>query len=160
MRSFPALLLTISVSSFVLGCQGGESKALTTGLAWKFFDEGAKLARVEHKKLLIDVYTHWCTWCKKIDREVYVVVKLNAESSKQLMYNGRSFTETQFAHAMGATGYPTTVFLDSDLKPITKIAGFIPGKDFVNIVRFIGEDHYRTTTYQDFLSQQGAPKVQ
>jgi thioredoxin-related protein len=173
MRSLLTILATISVYVFLLGCQGGESKPLTTELSWKSFDEGATLARAEHKKLLVDVYTDWCTWCKKMDREVYtdekvagplttnyVLVKLNAESAKQLTYNGRTVTETQFARAMGVTGYPTTLFLDSDAKPITKVAGFIPGKDFVNIVRFIGEDQYKTTTYQDFLSKQGTSKVE
>jgi thioredoxin-related protein len=173
MRSFFMILLTIAVYAFLLGCQGSESKTLATELSWKSFDEGANLAKTEHKKVLVDVYTDWCTWCKKMDREVYtneqvakalkasyVVVKLNAESSKQLTYNGNSFTETQLARAMGVTGYPTTLFLDSDAKPITKVAGFIPGKDFVNIVRFIGEDYYKTTTYQDYLSKQGTSKVE
>jgi len=173
MKSFSAIMLTIFAFVLLLGCQGGESKTLTTELAWKSFDEGASLARAEHKKILVDVYTDWCTWCKKMDREVYtdkkvasalktsfILVKVNAESSTQLSYNGQSFSETQLARAMGVTGYPTTVFLDSDAKPITKVAGFIPGKDFVNIVRFIGEDHYKTTTYQDFLSKQGTSKVE
>jgi thioredoxin-related protein len=173
MRTTLTILLAMTMSALLLGCQSGESKTVATELSWKSFDEGANLAKTEHKKLLVDVYTDWCTWCKKMDRETYtdekvvkvlstryIVVKLNAESSKQLTYNGHSFTETQLARAMGVSGYPTTVFLDPDTKPITKVAGYIPGKDFINIVRFIGEDYYKTTTYQDFLSKQGTSKVE
>jgi thioredoxin-related protein len=173
MKAILSILLTLTIFAAFVGCQSGESKTPAKELSWKSFDEGAQLAKTEHKKLLVDVYTDWCTWCKKMDRETYtdekvvnvlrtryILVKLNAESSKQLTYNGHSLTEMQLAHAMGVTGYPTTLFLDSESKPITKVDGYIPGKDFVNMVRFIGEDYYKTTSYQDFLSKQGTSKVE
>ncbi|CUT04904.1 DUF255 domain-containing protein, partial [Candidatus Kryptobacter tengchongensis] len=40
-------------------------------LKWYSFSDGLKLAKSENKKVLIDVYTDWCEWCKKMDEEVY-----------------------------------------------------------------------------------------
>lgn len=138
-------------------------------LTWHSFDTGLAEAAKQQKKLLVDVYTDWCSWCKKMDKEVYtdrriidllnenfVVVKLNAESSKQLTYNGQEFTEREFAAALGVDGYPTTVFFLPDSKPITRIPGFMEPKTFANVLAYIGRDHYLSISYDDFLLKQGS----
>ena len=56
------------------------------------FENALKTAKKEHKKVIVDIYTDWCGWCKKMDREAYsdegikkiikddfIYVKLNAE---------------------------------------------------------------------------------
>lgn len=121
-------------------------------LRWYSFDEGIALAQQTNKKLLIDVYTDWCTWCKKMDKEVYtnpdvkavlqshfIAVKLNAESSRELTYKGRRLTEMTIAREMGVNGYPTTVFLYSNTEPLTKVAGYIESEDFVKLLRSVAE---------------------
>ncbi len=64
---------------------------------------------------MIDVYTDWCGWCKKLDEDTYsaksviklseqfVPVKVNAETEGEQM---------AFAQAYGITGFPTILFLD------------------------------------------------
>ena len=149
-----ALLRTSDGSS---GSDGSAAKAIT----WHRFDEGVALARKENKKILIDVYTDWCGWCKKMDKEVYtdekvgqviasnfIAVKLDAESQKGASYGGTLMNEASVAGALGATGYPTTVFLDPEAKPITKIAGYMESKEFVKVLGFIGEDHYKTKSFE------------
>ncbi len=137
-------------------------------LAWLTFNAGMDRSAKENKKILVDVYTDWCSWCKKMDKEVYtdskviallrdkfVVVKLNAESSNKLSYNGKEFTEQEFARALGIDGYPTTVFFQPDSKPITRIPGYMEAKAFANVLNYIGDDHYKTISYQDFLQKHG-----
>ncbi|MEK6754801.1 MAG: thioredoxin fold domain-containing protein [Bacteroidota bacterium] len=163
-------LVTIGlVASLIESSESDSTETSDQALRWHFFDEGAALAQQTNKKLLIDVYTDWCAWCKKMDKEVYtnqqvkdvlqssfVAVKLNAESSKEVTYADRRISETSLARQMGVSGYPTTVFLDSNAQPITKVAGYIEGKEFVRILRFIGQDHYKTKTYQEYLSTEGS----
>lgn len=153
------LIALLSTSDSSSGSVASEVKAVT----WHGFDEGVALARRENKKILIDVYTDWCGWCKKMDKEVYIdekvgqviasnfiAVKLDAESQKGASFGGTLMNEASVASALGATGYPTTVFLDSESKPITKIAGYMEPTEFVNVIRFIGEDHYKTKSFQDY----------
>ena len=134
----------------------------------KTFDEGVTLARQQGKKVVVDVYTDWCTWCKKMDQETYtdrlvtqalqdhfILIKLNAESSDPVTFNGETMTEAQFAQAAGVTGYPTTLFFDEHLKPITVVPGYAPPERFAQILRYFGQNHYKTTQFQDFLSQRG-----
>jgi thioredoxin-related protein len=130
---------------------------------WHSFEEGVALARQENKKILVDVYTDWCVWCKKMDKEVYtdgavgrtmtsdfIAVKLNAESQKGVTFDGAAMNEASLAGSMGVTGYPTVIFLDPAGKPITKISGYMEPKEFASVLHFIGEDHYKTKSFQEY----------
>lgn len=135
----------------------------STEIKWHTFDEGVALARQENKKLLIDVYTDWCVWCKKMDKDVYtngevgkamaanfIAVKLNAESQRGVTFEGTMMNEASLAGSMGVTGYPTVVFLDPLVKPITKISGYMEPREFGTVLQFIGEDHYKTKTFEEY----------
>lgn len=163
-----AILLVIAVLPLALDLDvfSENSSASPAKIAWVEYDEGAKIANETGKKLLVDVYTDWCTWCKKMDADVYtaadvraqiekhfVPVKLNAESNESVEFNGSSMTKIQFSRAVGVTGYPSTLFLNEAQEPITLVPGFIPAERFAVILKYIGEDHYKTTPFQSYLSQ-------
>ncbi len=40
-------------------------------IKWLSFDEASELAVKEPKMILVSVYTDWCGWCKKMDRETF-----------------------------------------------------------------------------------------
>ncbi len=168
---------TATISAFVIIVAAGFGLLLNSqsssgaseegsSLSWKTFDEGVMLAGQTNKKLLVDVYTDWCTWCKKMDSDVYtdksvidvlnksfVLVKLNAESDKTVHYQGKALSETQFARAVGVTGYPATLFFESTGKPITLLPGYVPAPRFVPILQYIGDNHYQNTSFEDFLAK-------
>ena len=138
--------------------------AETTG-SWTTFDKGVQQARSEHRKILVDFYTDWCSWCKKMDQEVYadgrvqrllgskfVAVKLNAESNDVLFFQGKQYTNRAFTQAMGITGYPSIVFFDDQAKPITILPGYVDAGRFADILTYIGDNHYQTTSFEQFLS--------
>lgn len=144
------------------------STASASSIDWKTFDVARELSRKHGKPILLDVYTNWCTWCKKMDKEVYadsaisaiirsnfIAVKLNAESGTNLIYEGKQISEAQFAQFLGIRGYPTTVFFGTDGKPITIVPGFIPANDFSHILQFIGEGHYQKMSFEMFLGNRG-----
>jgi thioredoxin-related protein len=64
-------------------------------------------------------------------------------------------TSAEFAQAAGVTGYPTTLFMDENQKPITVVPGYSPPDKFVQILRYFGEDHYKTSQFQDYLNKRG-----
>ena len=87
-----------------------------------------EVARGEGKLVVVDVYTDWCGWCKKMDKTVYsdpaivalsrqqVFVKVNAEDGGQ----GQNFAEQ-----MRVKGYPTTIILDGNGRVLNIAEGYI-----------------------------------
>jgi len=162
MMMFIISLLVVSL----MALPGGETekKAETT---WSTFEEGVEQAKKSNKKIMLDIYTDWCGWCKKLDREVYankdvakylnesyVSIKINAESGKKFKFKGKEYTEQQLAAGFGATGYPTIVFLKSDSDMITKLGGYVEAERFLKILKFLGEDHYEKMKWEEFLDKE------
>jgi thiol:disulfide interchange protein len=115
------------------------TKDAPEGLNWhKDFDSAMVEAKQQQKFVLVDVYTDWCVYCKKLDKEVYtnpdvekylaekfILVKADAEDKAQ----GEAFC-TKF-DAFGA--YPTILFFDTKSKkekPVSRIAGYLPPTEF------------------------------
>jgi thioredoxin-related protein len=152
-----------AVLTWQFGFTDGSSKG---AVKWVAFDEGMAKAQIENKKVLVDVYTDWCTWCKKMDAEVYkdpkvaeilkekfITIKLNAEANASLKYANNSYTNAEFTKSLGIDGYPATVFFSSDSKPITLLPGYVEPQRFASILRYIGEDHYKSVPFEDYLNK-------
>jgi len=86
-------------------------------ITWHSFDEGLALAARENKKVLVDVYTDWCVWCKKMDEEVYtddqigkivekdfIAVKFNPEGQEVVTINNERLNGSLFTQAMASRG--------------------------------------------------------
>ncbi|HKV41014.1 MAG TPA: thioredoxin family protein [Blastocatellia bacterium] len=92
-----------------------------------------------NRVVVVDVYTDWCGWCKKMDETIYhspavaalgrdaVFLKMNAEDHGE---------GERFARQNGVTGYPTTILLDSSGNAIRKSVGYIASPaDFIGFVK-------------------------
>ena len=135
-------------------------------LKWKKFDEGLSLAKKEKKNILVDVYADWCKWCKKMDAEVFtndsiapylnknfVLIKLNGESSEKIKYKGETMNAADFARGFGVSGFPTVIFLEPDGEAITKVPGFLDAQNFMPIIKFIGDKHYKNMTWPEYVAK-------
>ena len=139
-------------------------KAPEAEIKWYRFDEGAALAARTKKAVLVDVYTSWCGWCKRMEATTYkdprvitelnehfVLVKLNAESDRPLTYKGEKTNEMRLSREVfGVTGYPTTVFLRSDGEVITPVSGYLAADKFRTVLTFIGTGAYENTKWSDY----------
>jgi thioredoxin-related protein len=155
-----SMALVIALVLPLAACSGEKS-----GLKWMSFSDGVKEAQKTHKKMLVDVYTDWCVWCKRMDANTYtdkklasylnshyILVKLDAESPRTHTFMGKQYTEQQLAGAFGVTGYPSTLFLKAEGDLITVYPGYADAQRFQNVVAFIAEDHYLTTSFDDFVA--------
>ena len=133
---------------------------------WYTLDEALKLNATAPRKILIDMYTDWCGFCKKMDAETFnhpvvakyinkhfYAVKFDAESSAPVKFGDHTFVNQgsggsrksthQFATAFGVSGYPTIVYLTGDLKLIGAVPGFMAPKQIEPLLHFIVEEQYR-----------------
>jgi len=140
------------------------------GIAWRDWDRGLEEAKASGRPVLVDVYTDWCGWCRRMKADVYtrpevrrylddhfVVVSLNAERADAAHYEGRAFTSRSLAARFGVSGYPTTLFLRSDGGHLVNVPGYVESARFLQILRYIGDGHLdRGVSFKDF-SQQSSP---
>ncbi len=129
------------------------------------FEKAMADAKSQNKVVLVDVYTTWCHWCKKLDADVYptpevqkaihtyfTAVKVNAESNAMHTFDGKQVTERQLATEWNVTGYPTILFLTPAGKVIGAQPGYMPPKDFANLLDYVGSGAYKTTTFDAWQS--------
>ena len=128
--------------------------ASAEAVAWRGWNDGLAAASGSGKPVIVDVYTDWCGWCKRMDRDVYaraevssylnqhfVMVRLNAESNERVTYEGRSMAARSLAGGFQVTGYPTTIFLRPTGEHLVNVPGYLPLEKFMKLVRFIGDGH-------------------
>jgi len=141
---------------------------------WMSFEEAIEASKKEKKKIFIDVYTDWCGWCKVMDKNTFsqgdiakylndnfYSVKLDAEGEGEITFQDHTFKyvkqgrkgihELAYALLNGKLSYPTVVFLDEDFKMITPVPGYQKPDQFYPIITFIAEDHFKSTSYEEYL---------
>lgn len=141
-----------------------KAKVSNKEIKWLSMDDALKLNAKNPKKIFVDVYTDWCGWCRRMDKttlkdpiianyisENYYPVKLNAESNKEVIYKGQTMTESELAtKVFGATGFPTTVYLDNNQNLIQPVPGYLDVDMLNKILHYYGEDHYKTTSWDKY----------
>lgn len=143
--------------------QAASSAATEQGGTFVSLEQAMSDAKSQNKVVLVDVYTEWCSWCKKLDEDVYpapevqkelrnyfTAVKINAESSAAHTFEGKEVTERELASGWQVTGYPTILFLTPDGKVIDQLSGYMPPKDFANTLRYVGTGAYRTMSFEQW----------
>ncbi len=118
--------------------RAAESRSSGPGVAFASgsFDEALARARSEKKILLVDVYTDWCGWCKKLDRDVFGDVRV-AEASRALVavrINAEKEGEKVAQH-YDVQGYPTVLFVDGSGSVVKRIDGYVDAAEMLQTLR-------------------------
>lgn len=139
------LVITSLLSAFSFTSTKPEAK---TEINWLSMEEAFELNQKEPRKIFVDVYTDWCGWCKRMDKDTfsnsdvatyvnnnYYAVKLNAESDRAFKLGKADMTERQVARQLGVSGYPTVVFIHEDFKTIEPVSGYQQPKQFMQMLQ-------------------------
>lgn len=117
-------------------------------IKWLSMEEAYDLNQKEPRKIFVDVYTDWCGWCKRMDKDTfsntdiaayvnenYYAVKLNAESDRAFKLGKADMTERQVARQLGVSGYPTVVFIHEDFRTIEPVPGYQQPAQFMQLLK-------------------------
>ena len=148
--------------------EGGET------IHWHTFQEAVQLSQKEKKKVFIDVYTSWCGWCKVMEKntftnpviikyvnEHFYAVRLDAEMKDTVRFNNSVFVNPspnvpRSTHQLASSllsnklSYPTTVYLDENFNLLTQVPGYLQPNQLEPIVKYFGEDAYKTIQWDDY----------
>lgn len=147
-------------------------------IEWLDIETAQKRMEKEPRKLIIDVYTNWCGWCKKMDaiafshpvivdyvKKNYYAVKLNAETKKDINFKGETYVNpnpdqrrpthqlASIAAVKGRLAYPTIVYVDENLNLLTQVQGYMDAKGIEPIIHFFAEEAYKEMSYQDYMAK-------
>jgi len=141
---------------------------------WYSWEEMVEAQKVSPKKVMIDMYTDWCGWCKRMDastfsdpkiqaylKENFYAVKFDAEQKENITYDGNEFKYIksgrrgvhELANALlnGKLSYPSIVYLNEDMQRIVISPGFKDAKKFMIELSFTKGEHYKTTNFQQYM---------
>jgi len=166
-HSLPWLLLALAL---VAGALAPDRLAAGEVAGWTTWNAGLKRAADTQRPVVVDVYTDWCGWCKRMDRDVYtrsdvrsylsthfVAVRLDAEGAEAATYDGHSYTGRTLAKRFGISGYPTTIFLRPNGEHLVNVPGYVPADQFLLLLRYIGDGHMdRGESFDQFAKSNGA----
>lgn len=113
---------------------------------WMTFEEASAATLENPKMILVDVYTDWCGWCKKMDKETFTddkviayvndnfyAVKLHAEKTdRSFTFKGKEYTEASMAKTMRVSSYPNFVIMDATMENITQLPGYRQPQPFID----------------------------
>lgn len=138
-------------------------------ITWPTFGEAFEAAKATKKIVLIDVWSSTCGWCRKQQTEVYTQPDLQAflfdkfelgrlnldVTDDTVSFRGYTLSSQMLAGGLGATGTPTTVFMEPDGSYITRLQGFHAYEDFYDVLRFIGTSSYKEMSFEEFMTKLG-----
>ncbi|ARV06553.1 thioredoxin [Polaribacter sp. SA4-10] len=161
------LILLISIIFYSLSTNAQES------VKWLGFEEAIKLNKENPKPILVDIYTDWCGYCKKMDLNTYsnktiadyinknfYAVKLDGEGKKDIIFNEHTFKFQKEGrrgyHQLSATlmngklSYPTTLFLSKEEEVVDRIPGYLDKNVMEKILVYFSEERYKTQKWKEF----------
>jgi thioredoxin-related protein len=133
----------------------------------------AKMAK-QPRKVIVDMYTGWCGWCKKMDAATYTnpslvkyvnnnfyAVKFDAERQDTIHFQGKDFFFFPQYKAngwaidlmKGSMSYPTTVFMTENFQNPTPIPGYRDVKEMELFLTYFGDNAYRHQKFEDYQKE-------
>jgi thioredoxin-related protein len=136
------------------------------------FNDGLAQAKANNKKVLISIYIDGDSWCEKMQavystdniknyiNSNFIFIKLNGQGAEKYNYLGKQYTSAELAKFLGATGYPTHVFLNPDGTVIkykyngevcNNYAGYVDAAEFEKILKYFATNQYKDTDLSKLL---------
>lgn len=156
-------------ASLIFSFQLSNLNSAQAQVKWHTIEEAAS-AKIGERLYFVDFYTHWCGYCKKMDRETFTdptvvkilnkycyPVKFNAEGDNTFTWAGKTYRPATgnsrmrtHEFARGLQGYPTFSFFNADGTLLQSIPGFVPAADFIVILWYIVNGDYERYPYERY----------
>lgn len=107
---------------------------------WRYnLQDAFRIAKSSQKPIMVDFYTEWCGWCKKLDSDTYSDpdVKKLAEEFICVKIDGDK--ERGLVSKYNISGYPTILFLNYEGTVVNQVVGYEGPSDFAKTMKVVLE---------------------
>lgn len=169
------LFFSIGIYSFtqINAKAAPENSPSAAAIEWLTWEQVFEKSKTERRKVIVDIYTDWCGWCKRMDANTfqkpqiaqyinrnYYPVKFNAEFKGDIVFKGKTYKfvkngmkgyhELAAEITRGRLSYPTVVFLDENLDILQAIPGYREEMEFEQIITYFGKDEHKKTPWETY----------
>lgn len=151
--------LAVNIMIFVIIALISTSVIADAPSGYKFlpYDQGIKKSLETGKKIFLYYGRHGCGYCDKTNKESfsdlrvkkaisenYVMIYVDAEGGRRMtLPSGERITEMQLGTRLNALVTPIFMFLEPDGKKIIKVPGYQTAQNFLSMVDYVENDHYK-----------------
>lgn len=162
------IVFSTLISILAFGSSFGQDE-----IKWYTIKEALELTASEPRILIIDVYTDWCGWCKRMDAATFsdkgiaatlnkdfYPVKLNAEQKEEIIIgeqsykfvdNGRrGYHELAAIVTKGRLSYPTISVVDEKGRVLNAYPGYKDADQFKLFLAYFNEDAYKDQSWEEY----------
>jgi len=98
------------------------------------YNSALQVAQQKGQKIVLDFYTDWCPWCKRLDTVTFMDSAVIALSGGLVFAKINAEVDTVTADKYSVHTYPMIVLMNSDGTEIDRIGEFLPPKEFVETI--------------------------
>jgi thioredoxin-related protein len=164
------LLLLLFIGSIELNVLAQKGKTNST-INWLSIEEVEAAMKKKPKRIMIDVYTDWCGWCKVMDKKTFTnpdvikfinenfyAIKLNAEDKNVIKFLGSEYkfkpehkaNELAIKLLNGQMSYPSLVFMDASYQDIIPVPGYQSVPNLEYVTTYLTSGSYKTMPFPDY----------
>ena len=144
------IIVTLLVLLFI--AQLSPVQAGTGTVSWLSYDEGMTLGKSQKKKIFINFFATWCSFCKMMDTKTFkdaaVIDYLNAHFiTVKVDVDKELYVAAQY----NIRPLPDMWFVSEKGEAIGNKPGYISPEEMLPVLKFIKTDSYLKMSYQAFL---------
>ncbi len=120
----------ISFYFFVCG------KVIPKSINWAAnFEEVSQIAKSENKNMILDFYTDWCKWCRKLADSTFTDTSLIRFSVDFVFFKTNAEKDTALAEKYKINGYPSVILTNPSGEEIDRVVGYANAPDFMQKIK-------------------------
>ena len=161
------IILIISIPGNATTLSENNQDTTVHELKWLSYDQAIKKSKIENIPTMIFFYSNNCGWCRKLEDETFsdeqvknlmnknfAIVKINSDSTRIISKDGEEISERQLSQMVyQVNANPTIWFLSSNGERIAPLPGYAPVDDFINVLQYIKDGHYKEYSFPEYLEK-------